>query len=385
VFREQLAQLGWADGRNLRIDYRWSGGDIGRVKAFAKELVELSPDIVVGQATPSVLALQQQTHSIPIVFMLVADPVGQGIVASLAHPGSNITGFQDFEISLGTKWMEALKTVPQVVAALSSQGRSVGHRSELDLLRDCERIVDLDPEIANGALQLGVAEQQLNRSQVAGLSVNLSSLRSAQRVCAVRRTIEAGALDPTMDDAGVLPCREMRPQPETAWKQVSTSTSVKGSQPLADRAPGLFCDLELHRPAGFFLDHGRSLANPPAGAHLIDPHPNEVATSELAVDGQIEHRKIALAVLQLQANTNCPDILRLQRTLLAVQATLVPRVAAPRGNGIFDGHGRLRRSRPLPPLRPIAVDRPRAPYPEKALSAESRHFRGFDRTAKFYR
>src|ERR1051326_235437 len=111
AFRERLAQLGWADGRNLRIDYRWSGGDVSRVRAFAKELVELSPDIIVGYATPSVLALQQETHSIPIVFLSVTDPVGQGIVASLAHPGSNITGFQVFEISLGTKWMEALKQI----------------------------------------------------------------------------------------------------------------------------------------------------------------------------------------------------------------------------------------------------------------------------------
>ena len=111
VFREGLAQLGWSDGRNLRIDFRWTGGDVGRARAFAKELVELLPDIVVGYATPSVVALQQETRSIPIVFLSVTDPVGQGIVASLAHPGSNITGFQVFEISLGTKWMEALKQI----------------------------------------------------------------------------------------------------------------------------------------------------------------------------------------------------------------------------------------------------------------------------------
>jgi putative ABC transport system substrate-binding protein len=111
AFREELAQLGWADGRNLRVDYRWTGGEIDRAAAFAKELVELSPDVIVGYATPSVLALQQRTNSIPIVFLSVTDPVGQGIVASLAHPGSNITGFQVFEISLGTKWMEALKQI----------------------------------------------------------------------------------------------------------------------------------------------------------------------------------------------------------------------------------------------------------------------------------
>jgi putative tryptophan/tyrosine transport system substrate-binding protein len=111
VFRDGLAQLGWSDGRNLRIDFRWTDGDVGRAKGFAKELVELSPDIVVGYATPSVVALQQETRSIPIVFLSVTDPVGQGIVASLAHPGSNTTGFQVFEISLGAKWMEALKQI----------------------------------------------------------------------------------------------------------------------------------------------------------------------------------------------------------------------------------------------------------------------------------
>jgi putative ABC transport system substrate-binding protein len=111
AFREALAQLGWADGRNLRIDYRWAGGDVGRIRTFAKELVELSPEIMVGYATPSVVALQQETRSIPIVFLSVTDPVGQGLVASLAHPGGNITGFAVFELSLGTKWMGALKQI----------------------------------------------------------------------------------------------------------------------------------------------------------------------------------------------------------------------------------------------------------------------------------
>src|SRR5262245_30670896 len=84
AFREALAQLGWADGRNLnlRIDYRWAGGDVGRITTFAKELVKLSPEIIVGYATPSVVALQQETRSIPIVFLSVTDPVGQGLVAS---------------------------------------------------------------------------------------------------------------------------------------------------------------------------------------------------------------------------------------------------------------------------------------------------------------
>jgi len=111
AFRQGLAQQGWDDGRNLRIDYRWAGGDINRITAFAKELVELSPDIIVGYATPSVVALQRETRSIPIVFLSITDPVGQGLVASLAHPGGNITGFAVFEISLGTKWIGTLKQI----------------------------------------------------------------------------------------------------------------------------------------------------------------------------------------------------------------------------------------------------------------------------------
>ena len=109
TFREGLAQLGWADGRNLRIDYRWAGGDIGQIRTFAKELVELSPDIIVGYGTPVIVALKQETRSIPIVFLSITDPVGQGLVASLAHPGGNVTGFSIFEISMATKWIEALK------------------------------------------------------------------------------------------------------------------------------------------------------------------------------------------------------------------------------------------------------------------------------------
>jgi putative tryptophan/tyrosine transport system substrate-binding protein len=91
AFREALTQSGWVDGRNLRIDYRWAGGDVGCIRAFAKELVELSPDIFVGYGTPVVTALQQESRSISIVFLSVTDPVGQRLVASLAHPGGGMS------------------------------------------------------------------------------------------------------------------------------------------------------------------------------------------------------------------------------------------------------------------------------------------------------
>src|SRR5215472_4866182 len=151
-----------------------------------------------------------------------------------------------------------------------SAGPQRQFRSELDLLRDGERIVDLDPEIANGALQLGVAEEQLHGSQVTGLPINLSRLRSAQRMRAVGRTIKTGALHPSMDDAGVLPRREMRPLLKTAREQVSTPAGVESGQPLTDRAPGLLGDLKLNRPPGLLLDHGRAIANAPADEYVVD-------------------------------------------------------------------------------------------------------------------
>ena len=79
IFRQGLHELGWSEGRNLQIDYRWGGGDVGRIKVFAKELIDLSPDVIVGHSTPSVVALRQETRSIPIVFLTVTDPVGQGL------------------------------------------------------------------------------------------------------------------------------------------------------------------------------------------------------------------------------------------------------------------------------------------------------------------
>ena len=99
AFREGLAQMGWTDGRNLRIDYRWASGEFGRISTLANELVALSPDILLGYGTPVVVTLQQATRSIPIVFLSVTDPVGQGLVVSLAHLGGNITAFAVFEIS----------------------------------------------------------------------------------------------------------------------------------------------------------------------------------------------------------------------------------------------------------------------------------------------
>lgn len=109
AFAEALGRFGWIEGRNIRLDYRYAAGDPARFKADAAELIALSPDAVVASLTPGLAALRQQTKTIPIVFVLVADPVRQGFVRSLAKPGSNITGFTSFDATLLGKWLELLQ------------------------------------------------------------------------------------------------------------------------------------------------------------------------------------------------------------------------------------------------------------------------------------
>jgi putative ABC transport system substrate-binding protein len=115
AFRKRLDELGWVDGRNVNIDYRWAAGNVERMQLFAKELVRLNPDVIVSFSTPATAAVQAETRTIPIVFAAVADPVGSGFVATLAKPGGNITGFISVEGSLGSKWLQLLHDVaPQV-------------------------------------------------------------------------------------------------------------------------------------------------------------------------------------------------------------------------------------------------------------------------------
>ena len=112
VFAQALEQLGWAVGRNLVIDTRLVGGETGdRLRRDAAELVALAPDVIFTPGSLTAASLQQATRTIPIVFMNVVDPVGAGLVQSMAHPGGNITGFSNFEYSIGGKWAELRKQI----------------------------------------------------------------------------------------------------------------------------------------------------------------------------------------------------------------------------------------------------------------------------------
>jgi putative ABC transport system substrate-binding protein len=110
-FTQALADLGWTDGRNVRMDRRWFGDDINRIRALAQELVGQQPDIILANGIAATAALQRQTRTIPIVFAGVSDPVTSGIVARLDRPGGNITGSVNWEVSLGGKWLELLSEI----------------------------------------------------------------------------------------------------------------------------------------------------------------------------------------------------------------------------------------------------------------------------------
>jgi len=116
AFLQELQQLGWTTDRNLQIEYRWTSGDTDSSRKAAMELAALPLDLIFATSTPSVVALQQATRTLPIVFVMVADPVASGFVASLAKPGGNMTGFPIFEYGVSAKWLELLKEIAPRVA-----------------------------------------------------------------------------------------------------------------------------------------------------------------------------------------------------------------------------------------------------------------------------
>jgi putative tryptophan/tyrosine transport system substrate-binding protein len=129
AFLQELQVLGWSVGRNLQIDYFWGGGDSDRNRKNATELVALAPDVILATGSPTLEPLLQATHTVPIVFVQIADPVGAGYVGSLARPSGNATGFTAFEYSIGAKWLELLtEIVPNVkrVAILRDGASAAG-------------------------------------------------------------------------------------------------------------------------------------------------------------------------------------------------------------------------------------------------------------------
>src|SRR6516225_9337392 len=169
TFLQGLGELGWAVGRNLRIDYRWSAGDPDRTRKDATELVALAPDVILSTGTPVTAALQQASLSVPIVFAQVPDPVANGFVMSLARPGGNTTGFTTYDYAASAKWVEILREIAPGVTRAA-------------VLRD--------PTIASGIGQLGAV---LAVAPSLGMELSPIGVRDAGKI---DRAITAFAREP---------------------------------------------------------------------------------------------------------------------------------------------------------------------------------------------
>lgn len=119
AFQQELEGLGWREGQNIQLEYRWASGDAERFRAFAAEFVAARPDVLVAHTTPGAEALARATRTIPIIFAAVSDPVASGLVVSLSEPGRNATGFTNFDISMGAKWVEFLKELSPRLARVA--------------------------------------------------------------------------------------------------------------------------------------------------------------------------------------------------------------------------------------------------------------------------
>jgi putative tryptophan/tyrosine transport system substrate-binding protein len=182
AFQHAMQQLGWMEGRNLRIDTRWGANDVDRDRKYAAELVALAPDILLTSGTLSTAALQHVTSSLPIVFVRLPDPVGAGFVETLARPGGNVTGFMLFEYSFGGKWLEVLKEIsPNVTQAgvlLNSVNTgSIGQFGAIQALAKLLR-VEVNPISVRNAEVIERAITTVARSTGGGLIVTPSAAAS---------------------------------------------------------------------------------------------------------------------------------------------------------------------------------------------------------------
>jgi putative ABC transport system substrate-binding protein len=177
AFQQELENLGWTEGRNIQIEYRWASGDADRFRAFAAELVATRPDVLTAHTSASAQALARATRTIPIIFAMVSDPVGSGLAASLSEPGGNATGFTIFETSMGAKWVEFLKELsPRLarVGLLFNPATAPGRISSyLQSVEAAARSVAIDPIVArvSSAAQIEDAIATLSRRPDSGLIV----------------------------------------------------------------------------------------------------------------------------------------------------------------------------------------------------------------------
>jgi putative ABC transport system substrate-binding protein len=168
VFRQALAALGWTEGRNIQFIYRWSAGDVVHARQFAKELLDLRSDVILANSTPIAVAVRDITRTIPTVFVQVSDPVTAGVVQTLARPGSNLTGFTNFEPSIASKWLELVKRVaPNITRVAYLFNPNTAPLFYARAVETAAPLLSLNPfaaEVHNAAEMEGVIEQVARES-----------------------------------------------------------------------------------------------------------------------------------------------------------------------------------------------------------------------------
>jgi putative ABC transport system substrate-binding protein len=221
VFRKELERLGWSEGRNVRIDYRFAAASPEWFQAFAKELVALQPDVIFTNTTPTAAALQRESRAIPIVFVLVSDPIGSGFIASLARPGGNLTGVLNIEASITGKWLAMLKEIAPHLAraafianpkttpydyflrAAEAAAQSLAIElvpSPVETAADIERAIESFARVPNGGL---VLPPDTTTSLQSDLIIALAARHRLPAVYASRfKVAEGGLMSYGVDSSG---------------------------------------------------------------------------------------------------------------------------------------------------------------------------------------
>ena len=186
AFSQALRKLGWIEGENLRTEIRYAGDEADRYRSYAKELVEMAPDVIVAGASPSVAALQGIRHSIPIVFVGVIDPVGAGLVKSLARPSGNTTGFTVFEYSISGKWLEILKELAPGVKRVAvirdpSIAAGIGQFAAIQALASSSSGIELTAIDPRDPAEVDRALSEFGNEPNGGVIVTASASSTARR------------------------------------------------------------------------------------------------------------------------------------------------------------------------------------------------------------
>jgi putative ABC transport system substrate-binding protein len=239
AFTQALADLGWAEGRNLRMDLRWAGEDINRIRALARELVGLQPDIIVTIATPATIALQRETRTIPIVFATGGDPVASGLVERLDRPSGNVTGFATSEATLGGKWLELLSEIAPGLkrAAIMFNPDTTAASAYLLPFETAARSLKVEPIIAHihSDAEIETAIIALGREPGGGLVVMPNALMAVHRAAiisaAARNNVPAVYPNSAyVGDGGLL---SYGPDPVDQWRRTASYVDriLRGEKP----------------------------------------------------------------------------------------------------------------------------------------------------------